>query len=203
MLQPTYLLSKLVSFRIWESQWVLFLLVTETLEKWMRAEVRALGQRDTWGWRRGCAPTSTWCSTWPGRPSTPVSLHRCQPGTCQRHFELLILFIRSCWKNFDTHPPHCESLESSWTSSVSFLKKDLEYNPLLVSLAEFKTPADSLLVFPVPDVDQPEVRKLTIIQMMMTMMMTIIQMMMIYILWWSVCLFVCNEKWALPPGSLL
>ena len=25
----------------------------------------------------------------------------------------------------------------------------------------------------------------------------------IYILWWSVCLFVCNEKWALPPGSLL
>ena len=32
MLQPTYLLSKLVSFRIWESQWVLFLLVTETLE---------------------------------------------------------------------------------------------------------------------------------------------------------------------------
>ena len=28
-------------------------------------------------------------------------------------------------------------------------------------------------------------------------------MMMIYILWWSVCLSVCHEKWSLPPGSLL
>ena len=25
----------------------------------------------------------------------------------------------------------------------------------------------------------------------------------IYILWRSVCLSVCHEKWALPPGSLL
>ena len=28
-------------------------------------------------------------------------------------------------------------------------------------------------------------------------------LMMIYILWWSVCVSVCNEKWSLPPGSLL
>ena len=28
-------------------------------------------------------------------------------------------------------------------------------------------------------------------------------MVMIYILWWSVCVSVCHEKWSLPPGSLL
>ena len=42
-----------------------------------------------------------------------------------------------------------------------------------------------------------------IVMMMMTMIMMTMIMMTIYILWWSVCLFVCHEKSSLPPGSLL
>ena len=31
----------------------------------------------------------------------------------------------------------------------------------------------------------------------------VLLLLLINILWWSVCLFVCNKKWSLPPGSLL
>ena len=44
----------------------------------------------------------------------------------------------------------------------------------------------------------------TVMIMMVWMMMVMVMMVMvIYILWWSVCLSVCHEKWSLPPGSLL
>ena len=188
MLQPTYLLSKFVSFRIWESQWVLFLLVTETLEKWMRAEVRALGQRDTWGWRRGCAPTSTWCSTWPGRPSMPASPHRCQPGTCQRHFEFLI--IRSWWKNFGTHTPHWESLEHQNQHPQYLLCR----KTLSITLCWSRWQSSKLQRIPSSSSRSPMLinlklaimREMTIIQMMMMIMM------MSTITWWGTS----RDTWA-------
>ena len=49
--------------------------------------------------------------------------------------------------------------------------------------------------------NQPRPGDLFVMVIIVVMMMMVVVV--IYILWCSVCLCVCNEKWSLPPGSLL